>query len=375
MSNSSRVVCVVSLLSTLLFLVDEPIYAQQSDRPRSPLTINTDLVVTWAQVTNRNDGTAVKGLGINDFLLREEGKPQQISLVKEGQPLSVVILVDGMACIWPPENEFRRSCEALRQLGNDAEIALMAWDSDIVLVQPITRDQDVIADRLKDRVSFFHALNGPRKAPRPERDLYRPGEAIYQAVRYLEKNASAGRRKVIIMITQSWLGMARTHPRAAAKVEELLKETGTTIYALLANNGIRSGYGSDEFNPVTWLRVRKDKQRRSSGGRLEEFVDLTGGSALVSKNTAWLNLGALTPNKEFGKEFDELFVKLTGLIGSSYTIGYYPENADFDGRFRRISLELSGRGKAKAGKVNIKTRNGYRALRPLLPDAADRDRH
>jgi len=59
-----------------------------------------------------------------------------------------------------------------------------------------------------------------------------------------------------------------------------------------------------------------------------------------------------------------MLIKVAGLIRSSYTIGYYPANSDFDGSFRRISLELSPSGKAKAGKFTIKTRNGYRALRP-----------
>ncbi|MGH9839281.1 MAG: VWA domain-containing protein [Blastocatellia bacterium] len=368
MRNFSLMTLAIGLSLVILFLADKPTHAQQSDRLRNPLTINTDLVVTWAQITDRNDGAAVKGLGIDDFLLLEEGKPQRIGFVKEGQPLSVVILVDAMACIVPIEREFRRSHEALRQLGDDAEIALMAFDSDVVLVQPLIRDQNVIAGRLANRLSFFHALNGPRKVPRPARDLPRAGEAIYQAARYLEKNASPGRRKIVVVISESVLSMARTHPHTAAEVEELLDKTGTTIYALLENSGIRSIYGSDEFNPVTWFRVRRDKQRRSSGGVLEHLVDLTGGHVLVSKNMAWLNLSTLTPNRKFGEEFDELFIKLTGLIGSSYTIGYYPENSDFDGRFRRINLELSGRGKTKAGKVHIKTRNGYRALRPSLPD-------
>jgi hypothetical protein len=67
------------------------------------------------------------------------------------------------------------------------------------------------------------------------------------------------------------------------------------------------------------------------------------------------------------EECDELFIKLARMIRSSYTIGYYPSNSDFDGRFRRISLELSRQGKTKAGKATIKTRDGYHALRPVYP--------
>jgi len=35
-----------------------------------------DLVVTWTQVLDRKDGKIVKGLEIDDFVLREDGKPQ-----------------------------------------------------------------------------------------------------------------------------------------------------------------------------------------------------------------------------------------------------------------------------------------------------------
>ena len=85
---------------------------------------------------------------------------------------------------------------------------------------------------------------------------------------------------------------------------------------------------------------------------------------MVSKNQVWHNLNRLIPNGEFGKEFDELFIKLTQQIRSSYTIGYYPENTNFDGQFRRFTVELSQSGKTKAGKADIKAREGYFAIRP-----------
>lgn len=369
------------LLVTLWFIIGIPIQAQQqsqSDRLKNSVTINTDLVVTWAHVANPMDGSPIKGLGVDNFQLRENNKEQRIAIVKEDQPLSVAILVDGMTCVRPPEIEFQRSLEALRQLGEDAEIALMAWDSDVRLVQPLTRNQRLIADRLEDRVFFFNALNGTQNGPqikvRPERDHSRPGEAIYQAAQYLEKAASPERRKIIIVITQSFLLMAQSHPHTATQVRGMLMKTGATVYALLENNGTRSGYGSDRWNPVFWPRIRKDKQQRNSGGSLEELVELTGGSVLISKNEAWRSLSTLIPNGEFGKEFDQLFIKLTQMIRSSYTIGYYPENANFDGRFRRIKLELSPKGKAKVGKVNITTREGYHAVRRRSQNAAENDK-
>jgi VWFA-related protein len=344
MNIASLTTITIALFS--LFAAGEPIQAQQPEHPRNPFTINTDLVITWAQIFDAKDATVVKGLGITDFLLSEDGKQQQISLVKEGQPLSVVFLVQGGYCdTWGmPKYELRRSREALRRLGEDPEIALMAWVYDVVLTQPLTRDQDVIAGQLEDRTNFSHALmlKRPQYSSNGYRYFPRIGEAVYQAAQYLEKKASPGRRKIVIVIAYPDL-MNEEHEHTAAEVNELLEKTGTTVYGLNQNDGYSPGSGL-----LSKLGISKEGKRRRSGGTLEEFTANTGGSILTGKP----------------EEGDETLIKLAGLIRSSYTIGYYPENSNFDGRFRRISLELSPHGKAKVGKVDIKTRNGYRALRP-----------
>src|SRR5262245_18778038 len=144
----------------LLFVASASVPAQQLDRPdrqRNSVTINTDLVVTWAHIFNKKDGSVVKELEVDDLLLKEDGKSQQISLLKEDQPLSVVFLVQGGYCgKWPPQWGFRRNLEALAQLGDDLEVALMAWEGDVLMTQPLTRDRELIADQLKDRTFFLN---------------------------------------------------------------------------------------------------------------------------------------------------------------------------------------------------------------------------
>ena len=362
----SQMTITISLFFTILLAVSGPLQAQP-DRPRHAVTINTDLVVTWAQITSRNDGTFVKGLVIDDFVLHEDGKQQQISLIYDGQPLSVVILIDGLVPCddkqpLPPEWSFRRSREALRQFGDDAEIALMVWYTQVALAQPLTRDLNDIAYYLEDRNRL---INASRQAGRPGNftdnpaELPRPGEAVYQAARYLEKAASPGRRKIIVNISTPAL-VNKTHLHAAAEVSALLERIGATIYGLYQSfDQYRPEYG---YSSGSILGIRRQDKKRRAGGTIEEFAEQTGGSILMAK------VKFSNPGRQDG---DETLIKLAGLIRSSYTIGYYPENSNFDGRFRRTSLELSPSGKAKAGKVNIKTRNGYRALRPSAPAASE----
>jgi VWFA-related protein len=365
MNSASLRRIAIALLLTLLFAAGTPIQAQPSDRPRSSVAtdyrvrVNTDLIVTWAQVRSRKDGAPVPGLGIDDFALREDGQPQRISLVKEGEPLSAVVLIQGLIPCgeWLSlEYSFRRSREALRQLGDDAEIALMVWYFDVVPVHPLTRNWNVIADLLEDRNRLINAshqagfvvING-------ELPPTRPGEAVYQAAQYLEKTASPGRRKIIIIISAGYY-VSKTHLHTAAEVKELLEKTGTTVYGLFQQFGKarpESAYSS-YHRLFSLFGVRPQDKKRRRGGTIEEFIEQTGGSNLIGDY----------------RGSDELLIELTGLPRSSYTIGYYPANADFDGRFRRLRLELSPRGQAKAGQVDIKTRDGYRALRTSLQVAS-----
>src|SRR5215470_13207230 len=98
MKNSSLMRFTISLLLASLFAAGAVIQAQQPERQGDSVTINTDLVGAWDQISSRKDGKEVKGLGKGAFVLLEDGKPQQISLVKEGQPLSVVMVVWGIGC-------------------------------------------------------------------------------------------------------------------------------------------------------------------------------------------------------------------------------------------------------------------------------------
>ncbi len=291
---------------------------------------------------------------IDDFVLREDGKRQQISLIKEDQPLSVVILVDGKTpCkeVLGLISSFPRSRESLRLLGDDAEIALMVWYSRVALVQPLTRDWGIISYHLEDRNRL---INASYQAGRTDNldELPRPGEAVYQAARYLEKAASPERRKVIIIINTPQL-VNETHLHTAAEVRELLERTRTTVYGLYQT--FDKYRPEDGYSSGSIFGIRRPDKKRRAGGTIEEFAEQTGGSIVIGDQ----------------KGSDEMLIKLTSLIRSSYTIGYYPENSDFDGSFRRISLELSPQGKAKVGKVDIKTRKGYRALRPSTPAASE----
>ncbi len=353
-----RIKCL--LLCSVLFFVNDRVQAQHENNDF--ITINTDLVTTWTQIANRQSGLPVKRLKVEDFNLTEEGKYQQLSWVKEGQPLSVVILVDGMKCVAEPW--YQRVGEIMSQFGEDDEISLMAWDTDAVLVQPLAKYNSGVLDKFKKRFDFFSALNpgpygyephfGTKIVVRLDRTNYRPGEAIYQATQYLESAASPKSRKIIIVISSSNIEIAHKHMRTASEVETLLAKTSTTVFGLIHNEGFDSSGGKI-------LKTFINPKRNLKGilsGTINHFVNISGGSTVTGE---W-------------EDCDEMFIKLAKQIRSSYTIGYYPDDTNFDGKFRRIKLELSKSGRAKFGNVDIKTREGYYAVRSVTSDVSDKSK-
>jgi len=58
----------------------------------------------------------------------------------------------------------------------------------------------------------------------------------------------------------------------------------------------------------------------------------------------------------------KLATRLTELIEilrNRYSLGYYPSNRAFDGKFRKIKLKVSPEVEKREGKIVITTRRGY----------------
>ncbi|HEV8385869.1 MAG TPA: VWA domain-containing protein [Candidatus Acidoferrales bacterium] len=91
-------------------------------------------------------------------------------------------------------------------------------------------------------------------------------------------------------------------------------------------------------NPINYLRI--------SQGTLNELAEGTGGQAFFNRNDI------------------QQAVALAVTDGSSYyTLGYYPDNKNWDGRYRNIELKLARKG------AQLRYRKGYFATRVTFHDA------
>jgi VWFA-related protein len=313
-------------LLILLFclVVTRPGFSQEIAEPA--IRLSADLVVLDTQVISKKTGVAIGNLRKEDFTIYEDGVVQEITHFSQDKlPLSILLLIDTSGSVWDLQNEMRQSMiDALRQLKESDEVAVMATASKTSLIQDFSKDRDLIFDKLSSI---------DKKALGKDGILLH--EALFQAATHLRKAANPVSRRVIIVVTDniSTQKLGRGHSENDALNE--LFESGGVVCGLNVSNIDATVLKLDPlYYVLKGLLFRGD---------INTYADKTGGIVLKSKN-------------------DELSKRLGELIGqlrSRYAIGYLSSNTKQDGTFRKIKLSLSKEVEKREGKFAIISRRGY----------------
>jgi VWFA-related protein len=190
-----------------------------------------------------NNGDAIYGLKIQDFVIEDDGIEQSIHLdeTPEAQPISLVIAVQ---CGRRARREFGRTAKLSTMLdpvlsGKNNEAALLLFDSGVNLVQDFTTQTDTIEEHLKKL--------------QPGDD----GAAIIDAVSYAAKllgQRQEGHQRVLLLISET-----RDHGSHLAKIDDVVRLVGTTntqVFTLPFSPYISQqldtarGRNSDEWKPT-----------------------------------------------------------------------------------------------------------------------------
>lgn len=266
----------------------------------------TRVVVLHATVTNSR-GELVTNLDRNAFTVREDGKPQPLSLFgRDDVPVSLGILIDNSGSMRRKRQHVEAAALAFVRASNPQdEVFVMNFAGEPRLDVPFTSD----IGRLERGIARVDALGGTALR-----------DAVDAAADYLNEHAIQD-RKALLVITD---GNDNASVTPVRPVRQKVERREIVMFAI----GL---LGEDDAAHTA--RARHE---------LEEFTDATGGVAVFPARL---------------EDIQESVLEIAHQIRTQYTIAYAPLNPALDGSYRRIQVTVTGRE-----RLSVRTRTGYRAV-------------
>ncbi len=200
-------------------------------RADEPVVFRSDvaLVRVDAQVVDGSN-RAITGLGIRDFVLRENGTPQRIQSVdSESLPLDLVLLLDVSASMRPHiERISTASHEAMRQLREQDRVAILVFDR-YTRTRMAFRSNKLDVERELERLLDQESFNGGTDITR----------GMLDAADYLRREGRREARKAIVIVTDD----ETERNRDVEGVSRALTRADAVLSALIAPDAIGTGRG------------------------------------------------------------------------------------------------------------------------------------
>jgi VWFA-related protein len=297
-----------------LILVARAVAQEPAQVPTLKATVN--LVNLFATVRDKNKHI-VGDLQQKDFKIYEENQEQEIAFFSKEVtlPITLGLLIDTSGSernrLGAEQEAATRFMERVMRKGDEAMV--ISFDFNVDLLVDFTDDPTQIA-RAINKARIGAVSGGVAPGPIPSNI---GGTHFYDAV-YLacnEKLATEAGRKALVIITDA------QDEGSKVKLEEAIEaaqRTDTVVHVLLIHD---PGF--------SW---RPDVAKKLS--------DETGGRTIE-----------LSSEKKLMEAFDQISEELR----SQYTVGYYPENAVKDGKFRKIRVATTNKD------YKILARKGYYA--------------
>jgi len=289
-----------------------PAAAPAGERPSPPAPVfAADLDMVNVTVTIRDAaGNLVGGLGPEDFVVLEDGRPQAIQLFgravdpghNETLALDLGLLMDTSQSML---QELKLSQEAatrfLQAIPRARELITIFFDQDIRVSRYDSENQQGLFDRITQ------AKGGGNTA-------------LYDAIAvYLSRVAGGTGRKVLVVFTD---GEDSTSALSMGELIRLVRGSAVTIYPIAFAGNLSNG------SPGA-LRSR---------GFLNELADITGG--LVFRPTGSRDLAGI-----YGRILQEL--------SGQYVLGFVSDNTRQDGKYRKLKVQVRRDG------LRVRHREGY----------------
>ncbi|HLW98980.1 MAG TPA: VWA domain-containing protein [Candidatus Acidoferrales bacterium] len=400
--SSERLVRVATVASLLALLAAAALISQ--DAPQKPnIQVHTRLV--QVDVIVRDKAGPIANLTKDDFVVLDQGKPQKIgifsaesseSAAQPAQPLPqntfsdlpqytasslrsvTIVLLDNLNTLMGNSSEVNESRP--RWLENmalaNAKAHLIEYIKDLdpkdrVAIYGLSDTLHVLCDFTSDRDRLLTILQGYNASGRTNRDLVEPGalhtpgsgRMIDSHVGGATEDAAAFENQRRASETMAALQAIAGHVANIPGRKNLvwlgsnLPFSGTAIARLLSRAQI-AAYPIDGRGLLTWAAIP------SFEGPPEQI-----GAILSSQDAAAMAPGptGIDTMKKMAEETGGIaFVNSNDLTGAirkaiedsavTYTLGFYVDEASFDGKFHEIRVQVKQPG------LNVRYPKGYYAL-------------
>jgi Ca-activated chloride channel family protein len=294
----------VPLLLTCVCLSAELAVAQT---PPDTLKVDVKLVNVYVTVTDQN-GAPVAGLKKENFLLREDGREQTISVFdkESALPLSIALAIDTSLSTRRDLPLEQASAKRFAHAILRPVDALSVFGFNESVLQSTTYTADL--KRIEEGID--HIRLGAATA------LF---DAVYLASRSLDRRQG---RKVLVLITDGGDTVSKMDYKAAARAAE---EAEALVYSIIVVP-IESSAGRETGGEHALIQLSED----------------TGGKYYYATSMSQL---------------DDAFRQISDELRTQYLLAYYPSQRLSNSQFRRIQIAVSGRDDASS--FHVRHRAGY----------------
>lgn len=275
------------------------------------IRVHSDLVLIPVTVTDGN-GKVVTGLDKESFTIFEDHAQQEIThFAAEDAPASIGIVFDASDSMEPKLRKAREAVNAILSNANpDDEFFLVRFSTRAKLVVPMTKiPEDIRFEAEALRLGGSTALlDGVRLA-------------------MTEMQHARHSRKAIIIISD---GEDNSSRWTVGELKSAVREQDILIYAI----------GITDLEESPYLRP----PRLTGVALLDEIASQTGGRLFEVHKV---------------KQLPDIAAKISGWLRKQYVLGYVPNDALKDGRYRKVDLKVA-RPKGYP-KLHAVWRQGYYA--------------
>ncbi|MEJ2007563.1 MAG: VWA domain-containing protein [Acidobacteriota bacterium] len=322
------------------------------------IRIQSNLVTAPVTVTNKVTGEFVYDLDMGDFLILDNGRPQQITeFAREPNKVAAVILIQNNEAVEPLLNEIRQLAPMFSQLmlGPKGEAAVITFGTTIHVDQHFSNSEATL-----DKTLHTITADGTRA---------RLNDALMQAMNLLE-HRPRGERRVILVFSS---GNDSGSETANSEVVRRATRAQVEIYGL--GLSLTKSYLSRDKQPMNAPNTPENASGAmpptpgvpntpsSSMGRFGVTVPATGAikaavhgiPGTVRKNDveSYARLtGGIFYSQWTSKTLQVHLSEIAADIHSQYVLAYVPDDLSENG-FHRLEVRVRKDG------VKVRTRQGY----------------